>query len=357
MPIKSRWNIDIPKISLPRLLFTSSTGPLPNIDIFFDAESPAQKLTLDSFRLWSQRFAAGLRHAGLQDGDRVLLFSPNNIFFPVVFMGVIMAGGIFTAANPSYVARELAHQLRVTEPLFLLCAPTSLEIGLEAASQVSLPRNRVFAFEAIPNTGVPGECESRMGCSHWSTLIASAIEGKAFLWKESASQEDECQRTIVLNSSSGTTGLPKCVEITHYSYVSTVLMMEHFNKLPENYPLADGLERWLCFLPLYHAMGQTVFISLALRRQIPVYIMAQFDFTKMLDYVQEFRITKLIVVPGILVALTKDPRVRRGDWDLSSVWHISCGAAPLAESVIQEIQDHWTGNKDVKINQGYGMTE
>lgn len=354
MPITSRWDIEIPKISLPSLLFTSPTHTLPDVDIFLDAENPRRKLTLNSVRLWSQRFAAGLRRSGLQDGDRVVLFSHNDIFFPVVFMGVIMAGGIFTGANPSYVARELAHQLRISEPRFLLCAPGSLETGLEAASQASLSRDQVFVFETIPATGASGQ--SRSDCSHWSTLIASVAEGEAFLW-DTLSTQEQCQRTIVLNSSSGTTGLPKCVEITHYGYVATTLLMEHFNDLPPDCPFRNGVERYLCFLPLYHAMGQTIFMSLALRRRIPVYIMPQFNFTKMMDYVQEFRITKLVVVPSILVALAKDPRVRRGDWDLSSVWQISSGAAPLATTVIREVQENWVGDDGVRITQGYGMTE
>lgn len=354
MPIQSRWNIEIPNTSLPSLLFTNPTHILSDFAIFIDAENPQRNLTPTAFRLWSQRFAVGLRRAGLQDGDRVLLFSPNNIFYPVVFMGVIMAGGIFTGANPAYVVRELVHQLRMSQPRFMLCAFSSLEVGLEAASQVSLPRDQVFLFETMP--AISGLGQSQYGCNHWSTLIASVPEGKAFCWKELTSQE-ECQQTIVLNTSSGTTGPPKCVEVTHLGYVATTLLMEHWNDLARDGSFRDGGERWLCFLPLYHAMGQAVFISLALRCRTPVYIMPQFHFTKMLDAVQEFRITKLSGVPSILVALAKDARVRRGDWDLSSVWQISSGAAPLAESVIQELKENWAGNKGVKVTQGYGMTE
>lgn len=354
MPLKSRWSIEIPNITLPSLLFTSPTHVLPEVDVFLDAECPQNKLSLNAFRLWSQRFAAGLRRSGLQDGDRVLLFSPNNIFFPVVFMGVIMAGGIFTGANPSYVTRELAHQIRISEPRFLLCAPRSLEIGLEAASQASMPRDQVYIFETLPATGLSSQ--SSRGYGHWSTLIASDAEGKAFVWAD-LSAPDTLQKTIVLNSSSGTTGLPKCVEITHYAYVAAALLMEHFNDLTPDGPFRKGLERWLCFLPLYHAMGQAVFISVALRRRIPVYIMSQFHFTKMLDHVEKFGITKLIAIPSVLVALAKDPRVGRGDWDLSSVWQISSGAAPLAGSVIEEVRKNWPGMENVRVTQGYGMTE
>lgn len=362
MPITSRWTIDIPETSLASLLLTSPAHPLSDDAIFIDVASPATKyLTQRSYRLWSQRFAAGLRRSGLQHGDRVLLFSANNIFFPVVFMGVIMAGGIFTGSNPLSVASELAYQLKDSDASFLLCATANLDTGLEAASQAGLPKGQIFAFDDAPitdDTGLPSH-----GCDHWSSLLSSEAEGKAFRWKD-LSLPNECHQTVALNYSSGTTGLPKGVEITHYNYVAHTLQMQHMDNLLADSMVRKAVDRWLCFLPMYHAMAQAVFISLALRRGIPVYIMQNFNFIKMLEYVQDFRITRLMVVPSVLVMIAKDSRTRRGDWDLSSVVEIGCGAAPLAPDIIEEIKAEWLWNDDpvdergkVAVTQGYGMTE
>lgn len=352
----------MPQISLASLLLTSPAHPLSDDAIFLDAASPRTKhLTQRSYCLWSQRFAAGLRRSGLQDGDRVLLFSPNSIFFPVVFMGVIMAGGIFTGANPLSVASELAYQLKDSDASFLLCATANLTTGLEAASQVGLPKSQIFVFDDVPITGEIGQ--PSLGCHHWSSLLASEAAGNAFRWKD-LTLPNECHQTVALNYSSGTTGFPKGVEITHYNYVAHTLQMQYMDKLLADSMVRKAVDRWLCFLPMYHAMAQAVFISLALRRGIPVYIMSHFNFFKMLEYVQDFRITRLMLVPSVLVMMAKDSRVRQGDWDLSSVVEIGCGAAPVSGDVIDEIKTEWLWGVDpvdergrLAVTQGYGMTE
>lgn len=251
MPIASQWRVEIPHISLPSLLLNSAAHPLPDVPIFIDAKNPKTNyLTLKSYRLWSQRLAVGLRHAGLRDGDRVFLFSDNNTFSPVVFMGVIMAGGIFTGASSSAVDRELAYQLKDSDALFLLCTVAHLRTGLEAARQVSLPRTRVFVFDDHPamEASNPLHFELR----HWSSLIGPEDEGRAFQWEQLSTPEG-CRRTITLNYSSGTTGLPKGVEITHYNYVAHTLQMEDINDRSLDSPFHLRTDKWLCFLPLHHA--------------------------------------------------------------------------------------------------------
>lgn len=276
-------------------------------------------------------------------------------------MGVVMAGGIFTGSNPLSVASELAYQLKDSGASFLLCATANLNTGLEAASQAGLPKDQIFVFDDAPMTGE--KCQPSLGCHHWSSLLVPEAEGKAFHWKH-LSLPNECHQTIALNYSSGTTGLPKGVEITHYNYVAHTLQMQHMDNLLADSLVRKAADRWLCFLPMYHAMAQAVFISLALRRGIPVYIMPHFNFIKMLEYVQDFRITRLMVVPSVLVMMAKDSRTRRGDWDLSSVVEIGCGAAPLARDIVEEIKTEWLWNDDpaderrkLAVTQGYGMTE
>src|SRR4051794_11279170 len=120
MPIRSRFSTPIPQTSVPTWLFKSPYGELPTSPLIHCAENPDHfNFSLATYRLWSQRFAAGLQNAGLQPGDRVMLFSTNSIFFPIVFMGVLMSGGIFTGANPGFSVRELEHQLIDADCSFL----------------------------------------------------------------------------------------------------------------------------------------------------------------------------------------------------------------------------------------------
>lgn len=218
MPISSRWHLSIPSISLPTFLFTSPTHTLPDKPAFLDAADPSHFLTHSAFRLYSQRLAAGLIKNGLKPGDRVLLFSGNNMFFPVAIMGIIMAGGIFTGANPGFVERELVYQLRDSGAKFLICGEQSLELGVRAAEEVGLGRENVLAFsDKVEGSGGEGKnvCE---GVRSWYELLESEEVGRKFQWNEDI---DPKETVCFLNYSSGTTGVPKGVMITHYSKVSS----------------------------------------------------------------------------------------------------------------------------------------
>lgn len=352
MPFKSRWHIDIPDTHLASLLFTSPDHPLSKTHrSFAEAARPdTHYFTTHDFRLWSQRFAAGLRKSGLQPGDRVLLFSGNDLFFPVVFMGVIMAGGIFSGANPTFVARELAYQLEDSEARYLICADTSLDTGIEAAQMAGMGRDRVFAFN---NEIYDGRGEAKNGCRYWGDLVAPAAQGARFAW-ESLSTPAGADRTLALNYSSGTTGRPKGVEISHKNYVANTLQYNLQAQLYPDYEARNARASWLCFLPMYHAMAQNIFIAAALRRNIPVYIMPKFDFIKMLEYTQKFRISDLILVPPVVVALAKHPAVKQ--YDLSSVEAVGSGAAPLGREVCEEVEGLWEPGR-INVKQGWGMTE
>jgi 4-coumarate--CoA ligase len=231
MPIHSRWKIPLDETSFPTYIFGAPSTPLPNKVAFYDADRPdTHYLTLESFRLWSQRLAAGLQKAGLKPGDRVLLFSGNNLFFPVAFMGIVMAGGIFTGANPGFVTRELAYQLKDADAKFLFCADGSLELGIEAAKSVGMGKERIFRFddELLEGTGT-----SRLGVKNWATLIEKEDVGRAFRWHE---PQDPKDALCCLNYSSGTTGVPKGVMITHYNYVANATQFAHLSQLNPKEP-------------------------------------------------------------------------------------------------------------------------
>ncbi|KAJ5682478.1 hypothetical protein N7462_005643 [Penicillium macrosclerotiorum] len=352
MPHKSRWQIDIPNGHLASLLLTSPTAPLSQSQkCYLDAARPdTHYFTPHEFRLWSQRFAAGLRKSGLQPGDRVLLFSGNDLFFPVVFMGIIMAGGIFTGANPTYVARELAFQLQDSGATYLICAATSLDTGIEAARLAGLKREQVFVFD---NALYEGRGASQKGCRHWGELVASEAEGRGFAW-DALDTPALADTTLALNYSSGTTGRPKGVEITHKNYAANMMQYAHMGTLHPDWEARRARARWLCFLPMYHAMAQSIFISVALLRGTPVYIMPKFDFLQMLEYTQAYRITDLTLVPPVVVMLAKHPAVK--NYDLSSVESVGSGAAPLGREVCVEVEKLWPEGK-INIKQGWGMTE
>ncbi|KAJ0356017.1 hypothetical protein COL154_001539 [Colletotrichum chrysophilum] len=352
MPIKSRWSEPIPNCSLQKWIFGSSSAPLSDRKAFYDADRPeTHYLTFTDYRLVAKQIAIGLQKAGLKPGDRVLLFSGNNLFFPVIFIGVLMAGGIFTGANPTFVPRELAYQLKDSGAVFMVAAEGSLDTALAAAKEVQMPASNVFVFDTtIPGSSQP-EKPARGGARHWTELIAPKAQAEKFEWVEPA---DARTTTCCLNYSSGTTGVPKGVEITHYSYVANGCGVVKVSALEEDHEASIARSVGLCFLPLYHAYAQTYFVANFAKQGIPVYIMTGFDFVKMLTYIQRYRVTQLVSVPPILVALTKHPITAK--FDLSSLESVGSGAAPLAEDVARQAEK-LLKKPDLIVRQGWGMTE
>ncbi|KAI5456641.1 AMP-binding enzyme [Mariannaea sp. PMI_226] len=359
MIITSRWSEPIPNCSLQQWIFGSPSAALSDNPIFIDPDRPdTHYVTMSDYRLLAKRVALGLQRRGLKPGDRVLVFSGNNIFFPPVFLGILMAGCIFTGANPTYVSRELAYQLSNSGASVMIAAKASLDTALDAAKQVGLPISNILAFDAdvvpgpemIPQTGGSSSGLNR-GVQHWTTFLAPSTEAEKFQWIEPV---DSKLATCCLNYSSGTTGVPKGVEVSHYNYVANGAGVVRVSTLAEDYESSIPRLRGICFLPMYHAYAQTYFVANFAKQGMPVYVMPSFDLVKLLSHIQKFRITHLPAVPPVLVALTKQPVAKK--FDLSSLELVGSGAAPLAPETSAETE-RLLNKPDLIVRQGWGMTE
>lgn len=352
MPIKSRWTEPIPNISIQKWIFGSSFGPLPDRKAFIDADHPDTKfLSFEDYRLTAKQIAVGLQAAGLRHGDRVLVFSGNSIYFPAVFLGILMAGGIFTGANPTFTERELAYQLSDSGATFMFAAADKAKIFLKAAREVGMPMGNIFTLDTtVPGSHSP-ETPAVSGTRHWTEIMVSRAQAERFDWVEPV---DARTTTCCLNYSSGTSGVPKGVEICHYSYVANGVGVSKLAKMKDGFEQLQERAAGLGLLPMYHAYGQTYYIANFPHQRTPVYVMPNFDFAKMLSHIQRFRITHLTAVPPILVLLTKHPLAQKAD--LSSLEVVGCGAAPLADDVLHETEKMLSAN-EIYVRQGWGMTE
>lgn len=190
MPYDSRWSVPIPNCSLPTFLLQSASHQEPpelaNKKCYIDANDPDnQYFTRATYKLWAQRLALGItRLPNFKPGDRILLFSGTSLCFPVAFMGIIMAGGIFSAANPSFTARELAHQLSDSGASYLFVMEASLETAVEAATTVGLPLDRVRILDASAFFGGGDSKAGKNGIQSWGSIFASEEEGKNYQWAE-----------------------------------------------------------------------------------------------------------------------------------------------------------------------------
>ena len=327
MIVKSPYpDVEIPDVSVPGFV-------LSNIDRFGDKVAMIDGSTGErfSYRQIGDRirgFAGGLQALGLQKGDVVGIFSPNYPDYAVAFHGIALAGGTVTTANPLYTARELGEQLVDAGARMIVTHSDFLPVVGEAAAAANVERIIVIGV------GDAGD----------ATPIDSLIaEPDAFQPVEIDPGED----LVVLPYSSGTTGLPKGVMLTHRNLVSNLSQVPGVTDVD----LIADTDVILGVLPFYHIYGMLVIMNYGLSTGATIVTMPRFDLGGFLSLIQEHRVTRVNVVPPILVALGKHPMV--DEFDLSSLKSVFSGGAPLGEDLALEVR----ARLGCDILQGYGLTE
>ncbi|HUF53148.1 MAG TPA: AMP-binding protein [Dehalococcoidia bacterium] len=256
---------------------------------------------------------------GLQQGDRVAIFAANCPEYFVAFYGTLFAGGTVTTLNPLYKDREVLHQLE-DSGVAVVFAMGPLVPMVEGVKEHLPGLKHIFPIENV-----------------W-TLAGEAEDAPPDL------KIDVHEDLVALPYSSGTTGLPKGVMLTHYNVVSNV-------RQTLTTGLSSGYGVYLDFLPFYHIYGMVVLMACGFAAGIPQVIMPRFDPALCLDLVQKHKVTNLFAVPPALLALAHFPDTDK--YDTSTLTMIMSGAAPLPPEVARAAGKAL----DTTVLQGYGMTE
>ena len=320
----------IPKLSLPAYVFehTDAHADRPAL-----VDGPTGRtLAHGEVRAGARACAAGLQALGLGSGEVVGIYSPNVPEYALAFLGTALAGGASTTASALYTAEELAVQLRHARARCLIAHPALLERAREAAAAAGV--EHLFVFGEGEGAGVG----------------AGAVPFEALLAAGRAAGEPRpvpvhpAEHVVSLPFSSGTTGLPKGVCLTHRNLVANLHQIERLAPIrPEDVVIG--------VLPFFHVYGQTVVMNGALRSGASVVTMPRFDLEQFLTLIERHRVTRAFVAPPIVVLLAKHPLVER--FDLSSLIFVLSGAAPLDAAVA----DAAAARIGCPIVQGYGMTE
>ena len=273
-----------------------------------------------------RRAATGLARLGMRRGDVVGIYSPNIPEYAVVFNAVASLGGASTTVNPLYTADELAKQLADSGARLLVTVPAFVDKAKAAAAK-----------SAIKDIFVLGSAE---GTRPFAELLASPPSPPAVTI-------DPGQDVVALPYSSGTTGLPKGVMLTHRNLVANLQQfkgMKNFDGFGEN-------DVVMAALPFFHIYGLVVIMKATLADGGTLVTMPRFDLMEFLGLVQKYRATVLPIVPPIVLAMVKHPGVAQ--FDLGSVRMVFTGAAPLGEDIAREL----SRKLGCPVVQGYGMTE
>jgi len=302
------------------------------IELFVDPHT-LRSYSFKSLKSTAIEFGQGFKGAWeWQKNDVLGVFTPNSIDFAPVVWGAHYAGGIVSPANPGYTIEELTFQLKDSGAKALITQVGVLDVARKAAKNVGIPEDRIALI------GDDRDPENRI--KHFSSIRNSSLENN---YRRAKVNPDKDLAFLVY--SSGTTGLPKGVMLSHRNIVSNVLQMSSGEKE------LTSEDRILTFLPFFHIYGLTVMLHQTVWRGFTTVVMPRFGLEDWCRHVQHYKITYSYVVPPIVLLLSKDPIVQK--YDLSSIRMMNSGAAPLTKEIVDAVYNR----VNLKVKQGYGLSE
>ena len=318
-------DVEIPDVSLTDFVLARA-GERGDRPALIDAPS-GRTITYAQLAESVRAVAAGLAERGFGKGDVFAHYAPNRPEYAVAFHAVATVGGVNTTANPLLTADELA----VPAPRLWRA---SVGDGAERCWRRRPRRPIGPAWRRSSSTARPtARRRSRRCFGPGGEPPEVAI--------------DPANDLVALPYSSGTTGLPKGVMLTHRNLVAN-LCQDTYDRPGED-DWTD--ERVIAVLPFFHIYGLVSIMNLPLYLGGTVVTMPRFDLAEFLRVIQDYRITRAYVVPPIVLALAKHPLV--DEFDLSSLQFMLSGAAPLSA----ELEVACGKRLGCRMQQGYGLTE
>lgn len=269
------------------------------------------------------RLAAGLARHGVKKGEVFAIYTPNLPEVPLAFHAVATLGAATTMVPPLFTDEEIIKQLNDSGARYLLTVPELMPNAQRVAQAAGITKLFVFgeANQAIPFTSLLEE-----GTGAPSPAINV--------------NED----FVALPYSSGTTGFPKGVMLTHHNLVAMLRLMEANEAF-------SGEDTLICVVPMYHLYGLHIVANLGLSEGATIVTVPRYDLDQFLHMLEKYKVTVAPLVPPLVLTLSRAPQVDQHD--LSSLRVIHCGAAMLADHIAQDC----SRRLGCEIRYGYGMTE
>ncbi|KAK2675351.1 AMP-dependent synthetase/ligase [Fusarium oxysporum f. sp. vasinfectum] len=278
---------------------------------------------------------------GVEWDKVVSIFSVNTIDSFTVTQAIHRLNGIIT---PASAASDLEHQLRSSGVKALFTCASRLDIAVKAAKTVGIPQDRIFIL-ATPDDN------SKLPFTTFDDLVkegADLPKLEPLKWVKGQG----ARQVAFLCYSSGTSGLPKAVMISHRNVIANVLQLTTYESVSRK---KDGIETQACLgaLPFSHIYGLLIISFASTFRGDEVVVLPEFDLEKALVAVQTYKIAHMFVVPPIIIRIIHNQALC-AKYDLSSVRWLYTGAAPLGSEVVEEVKRQYP---KWRVGQGYGLTE
>ncbi|KAF2502907.1 amp dependent CoA ligase [Lophium mytilinum] len=332
MPFLAEDRFDVSTQDLISWAFDNAAYDLDK-PVYIDAADPKRFVSARQGRTIIRKLVAGFRKAGLEKGDCVVLASFNDLYYPLIVQGIIAAGGVYTGTNPSYTPHELAHHIKVSKGKFIVVEPELLP-PIQAAEH-SIPKSNIFIFDTL-GQAIPD------GFKPWKWLLEQGERD----WVRFNDLQTAKKTLAMLLFSSGTTGLPKAVMLSHYNLVAQTEGIFEFKPRPWD------VKRLLA-LPFFHAATAPVTHTTPFRKGDESYIMRRFDLEAFMAGIEKYQITDLIMVPPVCVAIIMSGLHKK--YSLKSIKSAACGAAPLDKAVQARLKAMLAPG--APFAQVWGMTE
>ncbi|KAL2392085.1 putative 4-coumarate-CoA ligase 1 [Exophiala dermatitidis] len=351
MPIKSNFpDIDLQVKDIFSFLFNRNDRPFPDSQVIFrDADNLTRNYTYAQIKQLSADFGKGLKSThGFRKGDVLGLFVPNDIDVAPVVFGTLWAGGIVSPANPGYTVAELVYQLKDSGARILVTHMSVISTATKAAESAGIPSSNIFVLGK--------ETDPSRKFKHWTQV--RNLEGTA---RYRTPKIDPKTDLAFLVYSSGTTGRPKGVRLTHHNMTANIEQIQSAEGwlswdgsksvagIPDA-PKGQG-DKILACLPFFHIYGLNLLVHCPVYSGVQTLVLARFELEKWCRLVQEHKITFSYIVPPIVLLLCKAPVVDK--FDISSLRMTNSGAAPLTRELVEALYKR----KGVRVKQGYGLSE
>lgn len=317
--------------------------------IHVDAADPSISLTKAQLRHQSKQIGRVLRDqygVGAQGPSKDVVFniSTGNVLLPLLFYGTLVAEGVFSSTSPSATPQELAYQLRQTSPNVIICNADTKASAVAAAEMVGIPPSKVLVYQG----------EGRMELYEAVSGAKIPISNQELGWRRITDPEELANSVACLLYSSGTTGLPKAMKLSHQNLVAeSTLLLEPLKEFNAEHRSKDFVYTNIAHLPVAHIAGVMSYFVTVLYMGGVVYWMPRFDFLKFCEYSKKYKANSMFTVPPIYLLISKMPNVT----DQFDYWvDAISGAAPMGEDLQNAVSKKLCRGQ-TKVRQTWGLSE